>query len=136
MTPTLVAQEIAEQYSDSGLRDLKAIQGEWIVTKVVRGGQRLKIDVGQQAIHRITADKWIPGRNPEDFTRLKLNGDTTPAQVDLIDLDGLKMLGVYRLNGDDLIFVISRPGRPRPAEVVSENGSPTYSMEFKRRTKD
>jgi len=133
---SLCAEDFSEQHNASGMRDLKAIQGDWLIQKVVRGGQRLNTDTGQQSVNRFSGDKWFPGRNPDDYTRFTLNGDTVPKQIDMVARDGSKMLGIYRLNDDDLTLVFARPGEARPAKLESENGSPTYLMDFKRQEKD
>jgi hypothetical protein len=46
------------------------------------------------------------------------------------------MLGIYRLKEGDLTFVFAPPGEPRPAKLVSNNGTPTFLMDFKRQPKD
>ena len=97
---------------------LESLQGQWNLVSSVREGaevprERLK----NSPKHTIEGDRWIPGRDPNDFSTISLNPASKPKSIDITDRGGNLMLGVYELKEDKLTICIARPGSPRPRSL-------------------
>lgn len=127
----LIAQ--TNSSAEKSLRELKKLQGEWTLIRSVRDGQEVPRDrLKNLARHTIEGDRWIPGRDPNDFTTISFNPESKPKSVDMKDRAGNVMVGIYEIQGDTLTICIARRGTPRPKILESAAGSNTFLIGLKR----
>lgn len=120
--------------ADPAQKDLKTLQGTWVTLKLVINGTTLvdlKEPPKEGLISTITYDdhKWVIklGNTELSTGTSKLDPTKTPKQIDLTNLTGpdkgQTLLAIYELDGDEYRACIAAPGKDRPTEFTSKEGS-------------
>lgn len=123
-----------DKKDDPAKDDLKALQGTWITMKLVTNGQTL-IDLkeppkeGSAATITYDGHKWVIKLGETVFATgtSKLDPTKKPKQIDLSNESGpdkgKTLLAIYELDGDEYKACIAAPGKERPTEFSSKEGS-------------
>jgi uncharacterized protein (TIGR02246 family) len=114
--------------------DLKALQGTWITMKLVSDG-KVEMDLHELPkegpVSTLTYDghKWLLKLGAQVLASgtSKLDPSRAPKHIDLTHesgpLKGQITLGIYQLAGDEYTGCIAAPGKERPSEFSSKEGS-------------
>lgn len=130
----LCAATNADDKDDPTKKDLKALQGTWVTLKLVVDGKvlvDLKEPPKDEEAGTLTYNehRWVLKLGDKELARgtSKLDPTKTPKQIDLIHESGPNkgktLLGIYELDGDDYKGCVAAPGKKRPTEFTSTEGS-------------
>ncbi len=135
-----VGTTLAGEAGDANKKFLEAIQGEWKIVKMVKGG----MDGPEDKIARTTMiikGEQVSVREgdgePKEHAKMVIDASKTPATLD-IHPDGKAervVLGIVMLEGDALKLCFTKPGGERPKTFASPVGSFESLMELKRISK-
>jgi uncharacterized protein (TIGR03067 family) len=115
--------------------EAKKFEGTWEVVKATGNGMPIE----QKSTLVLEGNK---------YTRTRPNGDTDtgtfsvdpskkPKTIDVMPGDGKAKdktwLGIYELDGDSLKICLAEPGKDRPDDFTSKEGSGRMSAEYKRK---
>jgi uncharacterized protein (TIGR03067 family) len=110
--------------SDSGLDELKRLQGPWSVMSFEDNGAKVPDDVAKKWTLRVKDDAWILQRG--DHTTkgtIKLHASKKPKAFDaVIEGSGSSVFGLYEIQGDTLKMCWTASGGDRPTELKGEYG--------------
>ncbi len=120
---------------DEAQKALKALEGEWKVTKIVSAGEEVPADKLKGMTFTIKGDQLIPSDNPKDSATLKIDPSTKPASIEFKDTHNEVSLGIYKLEGDTAIFCFTEGKGARPKEFKSAKGTQTVLLELKKAVK-
>jgi uncharacterized protein (TIGR03067 family) len=125
-------------------KDRDALQGKWRSTSLTRDGEKLD---GAKQWTELKVDKdrisWEESTLKGDFGETanvpfsyKLDPSKDPKTIDLTwtkyARKGKKLLGIYRLRGDELTICVSWKDTARPEKFESERGSGHQLVTLKR----
>ena len=126
----------ADPAKDEG--DTEKIQGTWVPTAIRIGGK----DTPEKELKKI--EKLILSKGTITVTgksrgSYKLDPSKRPRAIDLMSTDGpdkgKTAEGIYELEGETLRLCWDQPGKGRPKEFKSEEGSERVLVTFKREKK-
>lgn len=112
----------ADEPTSSGPKELKRIQGEWVLQRIERNGTKSEVDLDEpKMVLEIKENKWI-------FTG-KEKGKIIAMDSRILDIKSLEegRVGevdesIYKLTGDTLTFCIYQGnGKNRPTEFASKD---------------
>lgn len=130
----VVALNGCDQQNNRAMEDVNALQGTWVTLKIVMDG-KVELDLseppseGPVSTLAYGGHKWVVklGANELASGTSKLDSTTTPKHIDLNHesgpLQGKTLLGIYKLDGDEYTACIAAPGKDRPTEFASIEGS-------------
>jgi len=113
-------------------------QGTWAVVSLVREGQAASADIVGSIRRVVEEDHVVWRRDGKNFagTKFEVDPSKTPRAIDLIPDGGpardRRVLGIYRLDGDDLTICVADPGGPRPSAFEAGTGSKQTLQTFRR----
>jgi uncharacterized protein (TIGR03067 family) len=126
---TLCANESNDK-DDQG--DMAKIQGVWIVVSGEKGGRKAPEDGLKGGKLTFAGSKFIWGLGAKETeATFTLNATKTTNEIDLKAEDGMNLLGIYRLDGDDLNICVSAEGN-RPTEFATREGEKSALLILKR----
>jgi uncharacterized protein (TIGR03067 family) len=110
--------------------DLRALQGTWMTMKLVTDG-KVEIDLkepskeGPVSTLTYNSHKWVLKLGDQELASgtSKLDSSKTPKRIDLTHESGQTLPGIYKLVGDEYTACIAAPGKARPTEFTSKEGS-------------
>lgn len=111
--------------------DLVAMQGEWGCTLNIRNGQRQPDDVAETLFRDVKDDVVTVSLfdKPLQKSRIKLNPQASPKEMDVTMLDGPAKdkvsAAIYEFKDGQLYICVAPPGQPRPTSFESKPGSNT-----------
>jgi uncharacterized protein (TIGR03067 family) len=117
-----------------GKTDFDKLQGTWLTVSLVNDGNTLVDEKtppkkGPSAKLTYEGNKWLVqvGAKTVAWGIFKIDATKSPKEIDIFDDTGMKnattRLGIYELNGDTYKFCLAPPGKPRPTELTSKEGS-------------
>lgn len=124
--------------------DKESLHGNWKMISGEFDGKksRLKDEELQKIKLAITDDQYVMRFPPGDAFgskvetkqsyRFVLNGTKKPKEIDLIDAEGHKVLGIYAVEGAQLTLCLATAGGARPTEFKSERGAKHSLVVFQR----
>jgi uncharacterized protein (TIGR03067 family) len=126
----------ADAKDDAAKKDMDALQGKWQLVSLERDGK--SVDVPKDAVRVVKGDKYTinprPGVTIEGT--FKIDPTTKPKQVDATASagpnKGKTMMGIYEIDGDTLKICYALPGKDRPTEFGSKEGSGWIYAEHKK----
>lgn len=114
-------------------------QGTWAVTKFVREGQESPADLVESIVRIVEGDHVVWKRDGKSFagTKVELDPKGEPKTIDVLPDGGpsfgKRILGIYKLDGDELTICMAEADKPRPKEFRAEAGSGLTLMTFRRK---
>jgi uncharacterized protein (TIGR03067 family) len=138
------ALAVAARAGDDVKKDLEKLEGSWIFTNVVTGGESLPPEVVKTMSCACKNGEFTVTVKDKDKTetlaifKVKLDPTQKPKTVDLIhtfgkELKGKTELGIYKLEGDTASFCYDEAGQPRPKDFVSPDKSGLTLVFLKRK---
>jgi uncharacterized protein (TIGR03067 family) len=113
-------------------------QGIWAVTSSIRDGEPASAEVVASIRRVVEGDHVVWKRDGKNFagTRFEIDPTKTPRTIDLLPDGGpnrdKRVLGIYKLDGEDLTICIADVGQPRPSGFEAKPGSKQTLQTFKR----
>lgn len=123
---------VSVNVNDAKLTDEDRIQGQWQLVRSVRSGQEIPSEQLAVTFFRFSGNRWIPGRDENDYSTFTLNPAASPPQIDITDRDGNTMLGIYDLTGNALVLCIARAGEKRPSRLESDRACNGFLIGLQR----
>ncbi len=114
---------------DDAAKDLKKMQGDWVVVSMEADGMRIPDDDAQALFRNVKDDKYTVFRYRKVAGKgtIKLDATKKPRAIDAIPdsaaAKGKAILGIYEFDGDKLKLCFAPPGMDRPTEFRSKEGS-------------
>lgn len=139
----LVLACAANGASDEPLEDMRRMTGTWdsflleaggkALSEQERDGFKMKLVIrGNSYAFFMEEKQFISGRVVLDPSR-------KPHTIDAIPSDGphrgKTQPGIYKFEGDDLVFVFAEPGKRRPTEFKTRPGTLEMLILYKRQAK-
>jgi uncharacterized protein (TIGR03067 family) len=125
---TLAGQEVRKEHEQ--------LQGNWSFVQAEHDGHKSSPDKLKALKLTIGADKLILRGDKGMEYAYKIDPAKKPKTIDVTPRDGpdkdMVLQGIYELDGDELKFCISKPGRDRPTEFVSKENSGLVLIVLKR----
>jgi uncharacterized protein (TIGR03067 family) len=119
LTGGLSVRTQCQEPEDPSKADLKKLQGAWKVVKVTRGGKEMKKDLDkvEATFEKDALTIGEEGRKGEKAT-VTLDGKKNPKQIDIAPGEKAerKVLGIYKIDKEEVTLCYSRPGSPRPTK--------------------
>jgi uncharacterized protein (TIGR03067 family) len=135
--PLLLVIGLAAPLQDAPA-ELERHQGTWRVVSSRFDGKDAPEDVAR-SITRVVEDDHVTWyRDGKSFagTTIRLDTASRPKAIDVIPDGGPRrgqaVLGIYRLDGDELEICMALPDRPRPDAFRADAGSGRTLMKFRR----
>ena len=124
---TAVMLVAADAKDDAFKKDMEALQGKWQLVSMQRDGEA--VDVSKDASRVITGDKYEltlrPGLSIEGT--YKIDPTAKPKKMETTATSGpykdQELLGIYELSGDTLKICYAPPGKERPTEFKTKEGT-------------
>jgi uncharacterized protein (TIGR03067 family) len=127
----------ADANDDAARKELKKMQGTWVMVSGEDGGERLPegtvkngrltiagdrhtVHVGEVTI--VGTHKVDPGKEPKEI-------DTTDTEG---PFKGKTTLGIYKLDGDQFTVCFAPPDKDRPKEFTTKSGTGVLLHVWKR----
>jgi uncharacterized protein (TIGR03067 family) len=128
------------QAADGDLRkrELDRHKGVWRVTSFVSDGVEAPPEIARSIVRVVDGDHVVWKRDGKSFagTTIELDPTKEPKAIDVIPdggrSKGKRVLGIYRLDGDELIICMAGPDKDRPKTLEAAKGSGQTLMMFKR----
>ncbi|MDB5351410.1 MAG: hypothetical protein JWN86_2657 [Planctomycetota bacterium] len=126
--------------------DLEGLRGTWVTVSLVNNGRTLVDETSPPTTTgRITklaynGNSWMVRLGDKAVATgiTKIDSTKTPKEIDVMDESGMKnartQLGIYKLDGDTYTYCVAPPGKPRPTEFASKEGS-RHSLVVSKREK-
>jgi|ERR1700721_1807375 uncharacterized protein (TIGR03067 family) len=125
--------------------DLDKLQGTWLTVSLVNDGKTVvdeKTPPKEGPMTKVAYEgtKWmIKVGDKTVFTGIfKIDSAKKPKEIDFMEESDKKgektKLGIYEIDGDKIKFCLAPPGKPRPTEFTSKEGS-GHSLGVMRREK-
>ena len=119
-------------------KEMAQLEGNWSMVSGERDGQALPDDLVKQAKRTMKDGETEVSIGGQVFLKAKIAIDPTkkPKTIDYTvtegDNKGQKMLGIYELDGDTAKFCIAGPGKDRPTDFTTKEGSERTLTVWKR----
>jgi uncharacterized protein (TIGR03067 family) len=116
----------------------KALLGSWTCSSAVIDGKSLATETAKELRLTLTTDRYKTERGQQVLfdSTYKLDGEKTPAQIDMIgtegDLKGKAALGILQFDGETLTMCYVMPGKERPTTFESVPESGVFLVVWKR----
>jgi uncharacterized protein (TIGR03067 family) len=110
-------------------KDLKKMQGDWVVVSMEVDGMRIPDDDAQALFRTVKEDKYTVFRYRKLAGKgtIKLDATKKPRAIDALPDGaagkGKPILGIYEFDGEKLKLCFAPPGMPRPTEFQSKEDS-------------
>jgi uncharacterized protein (TIGR03067 family) len=119
--------------------DLKAMQGQWSLAIAERDGKpagdelkglKLVVLIAGDEYRVLANDKVVGGGT------FKIDARKTPHTIDTRITEGpnkgVMEKGIYEIEGDKMIAVFAKPGKERPTEFKTKEGSEQSILRYER----
>jgi uncharacterized protein (TIGR03067 family) len=110
--------------ADASKEDLEKMQGEWAAVSMTRDGQKFSDDEAQAFFRTVKGDEYTVHhfRRVLGKGRFTIDASKKPKTID-VTTNGLKVLGIYELDGNTYRVCTGLPGKERPTDFTSPEGS-------------
>jgi len=118
---------------------MQKLQGEWLPVELITSGTPLQasyLPFGSRT-HSGVETKVVFGGQTQLHAKMRFHEAATPIEVDYLHLAGKGKgsisLGLFRWVGEEAVFCIGAPGKPRPSDFSCEKGSGRTLSRWKRK---
>src|SRR6516165_1739695 len=138
----------ADDKATAGERDMKALQGKWLVTGAFRDGKKLSDDERNKDDASFFLESLVIEKDnlklnfkPNDAIDwyFELDTSVTPHVVKFGEKNDKKVLAIYRVEGDKLSLAFTlKEAEDRaklPTKLETKSGDGAYLFEFEREKK-
>lgn len=114
---------------DAAAKDLKRMEGDWAAVSMEVDGQKVPDEDAMAYFRSVKGDEYTVSRYRKVAGKGKIKLDATkkPRAIDALPAgaagEGKSLLGIYEFDGKKLKLCFSRPGKDRPTEFRSKEGS-------------
>jgi uncharacterized protein (TIGR03067 family) len=127
----------ADTPTDDAKKDLDKWQGTWVATSGETSGKAFDDATVKSIKFVITGDKYTFAINNENEEgTIKLDSSKSPKAFDVQITEGSSkgksQQGIYQLEGDTLKICFAGPGKERPTEMSTKEGSDLGMIAFKK----
>lgn len=136
----LVLSNGADSFNEAARKELKALEGSWVIERIEAGGKKHEPGSGEKAVLTIKGPKWSFSITKEKGEVVALDPSCNPK---LIDLKGIRMgreaiirEGIYKIDGDTLTIVFYQgkdKRRPTHFDTPSEAGTVLFVLKRVKR---
>jgi uncharacterized protein (TIGR03067 family) len=125
----LAAALLVAADDDANKKDMEKLQGDWAAVSMVRDGMNIPRDDAQSFFRTVKGDKSTVFRYDDVVNKGTFTIDATkkPKTMDFFPEgtnDKTKAsLGIYEFDGEKLKICFAQPGKERPTEFTSKEGS-------------
>ena len=126
---------------EASKKDLDQLQGTWTLVSEERDGKKLPGEEVKKTKITFTGDKF-PDTSGIGTSRngvIKIDPTKTPKWMNSTATDdagkGKASMGIYEIKGDDYKVCFSPPGKDRPTEFASKQGSGIILQVWRRERK-
>ena len=120
--------------------DLDKLRGTWLTVSQISNGKVIvdeKTPVPTGPVTKLVYDgnAWTVKAGDKKFAKgtFKIEAAKSPKEIVIMDDQGkVKLQGIYELNGDTYRYCIAPPGKDKPNEFSSKEGSGHILMILKR----
>ena len=118
--------------------DLEKQQGTWVAVSFRRDGQDTPREIVRTITRTVEGEHVVWKRNGKSFagTALVLDPGQDPKAIDVIadggPSRGKRVLGIYKIDSNQLTLCMADPDQPRPRQFKAEKGSGHTLMVFAR----
>lgn len=138
---TTFVQVPADPKADAARKERDKHQGVWNVVSFVSDGVASGPELVKSVTRIVEGDHVVWKRDGESFagTTVTLDAAARPPAIDVLPDGGPRrdeqVLGIYKLEGDDLTICMAAPGKDRPKELTGAKGTGQTLMTFRRAPK-
>jgi uncharacterized protein (TIGR03067 family) len=114
---------------DAAAEDLKKMQGDWVVVTMESDGMKIPDDDAQALFRTVKGDQYTVFRYRRVIGKgtIQLDATKKPRTFDARPAGGARdakpILGIYEFDGDKLKLCYAGPGKDRPTQFRTEEGS-------------
>jgi uncharacterized protein (TIGR03067 family) len=119
---------------------MEKLQGTWEPLELVTSGTPLQasyLPFGSRT-HEGVETKVVFGGQTMLHAKMRFNEAAMPCEVDYLNMmgkgKGSISLGLFQWDGDDAVFCIGAPGKPRPSDFTCASGSGRTLSRWKRKS--
>lgn len=130
----------ADDPADQVKNDMARLEGEWSMVSGEISGKAMP-DAFLKGSRRVAKDGVTTvtiGGTPFMKAKFTIDPSKKPKTIDYLMLEGLtkgkKQLGIYELDGDTVKFCFASPGKDRPKDFTSKEGSGHTLSVWKKNT--
>lgn len=137
--PAKASAKEADAFGDEVTPTLRELQGEWVPTELVTGGQPLAADLLPYGSRTFTGTetKVVFGGQTMVHAKVRINEAALPIEVEYLNLAGSKRgsisLGLMQWRGDEVVFCMGAPGAPRASDFACAKSSGRTLSRWKRK---
>jgi uncharacterized protein (TIGR03067 family) len=138
----LVCVAVAEATDeDAAAKDLKRMEGDWAAVSMESDGIKIPDEDAMAFFRSVKGDRYTMSRYRKAVGKgtIKLDATKKPRAIDALPAgavgEGKSVLGIYEFDGKKLKLCFARPGKDRPTEFKSKEGS-GYTLTVWQREKE
>jgi uncharacterized protein (TIGR03067 family) len=134
----LILTALALIAADDSKKDLQNMQGTWSIESIEKEGKPLDKDSLKNRRVVIQGNRYTvkDGERILDAGTYKIDATVTPKTIDISPNAGpnagKKLLGIYKLDGDDRSIVFAGPSEDRPKQFRTKPNSDDIYVVYKR----
>lgn len=136
----LALSPAAAPLDKAALKELKALEGDWVVQRVEAGGKKHTPEDGEEMKFTIKGTKWALPANGEQGEVVALGTSSNPKLIDLESTrrgrGAIVREGIYKLDGDTLTFALyqgKEKKRPTSFDTPTEAGTVVFVLKRAKR---
>ena len=127
----------ADAKDDAAKKELDKFNGTWQAVSITRDGKEMPKDEVAKITLTVKGDHYTLRHGDEEIEGThKLDPSTTPKSIDAVRTKGpdkdKPLLGIYELTDDTYKACFAPPGKDRPTEFSSKEGSGNRLIVMKR----
>lgn len=128
----------ADPLDKAARKELKALEGDWVVVRLEAGGKKHEPGAGEQMKLTFQGAKWSFPATGERGEVVALDAASSPRSIDLKKTSGRVMVreGIYKLDGDNLTIALYQgtdKKRPTGFDTPSDAGTVVFVLRRDKR---
>ena len=125
----------ADPLDKAALKELKALEGDWVVVRLEAGGKKHKPGADEKWELTFQGTKWSSSATGEQEEVVALNTSSSPRLIDLKSTrrgrGAIVREGIYKLDGDTLTIALyqgTEKKRPTSFDTPTEAGTVVFVL--------